>query len=96
MTHITRSRSVALAILSLLVGLVATPVQAQEEAASFVIDGSGWGHGVGLSQYGARAMAATGSSVDQVINQYYEGVAIQQVADVLGPAHWMNADPDPL
>lgn len=94
--RITRSRAVALAILSLLVGLVAVPVQAQEEPTSFVIDGSGWGHGVGMSQYGARAMANTGSSVDQIINQYYEGVSIQQMTDVLGPGHWMNADPDPL
>jgi SpoIID/LytB domain protein len=95
-THTTRFRAVALAILSLLVGLVPAPVQAQEGSASFVIDGSGWGHGVGMSQYGARALAEMGSSADQIINQYYEGVSIQQVTDVLGPAHWMNADPEPL
>jgi len=94
--RITRSRAIALAIFSLLVGLVPAPVQAQEGELSFVVDGSGWGHGVGLSQYGARALANTGSSVEQIVAQYYEGVSLQQVTDVLGPTHWMNADPDPL
>lgn len=94
--RITRSRAVALAIFSLLVGLVPAPVQAQEGEPSFVVDGSGWGHGVGLSQYGARALAETGSSVDQIIANYYAGVSIQQTTNVLGAGHWMNADPDPM
>jgi SpoIID/LytB domain protein len=94
--HIKRSRAVALIILSLLVSLVPVGVQAQETAPTFVIDGSGWGHGVGMSQYGARALAESGQTVEQVINQYYQGVSLQQVSDVLGASHWMNADPDPL
>ncbi|HVR33238.1 MAG TPA: S-layer homology domain-containing protein [Acidimicrobiia bacterium] len=96
MARITRSRAIALAILSLLVGLFPAPVSAQEGEPAFVIDGSGWGHGVGLSQYGARALAESGSTVDDIIHNYYAGVSIQQMNDVLGPAHWMNADPDPL
>ncbi len=91
-----RSRAIALTIFSLLVGLVPVGVQAQETEPTFVIDGSGWGHGVGMSQYGARALAESGQTVDQIINQYYQGVSLQQVTDVLGPAHWMNADLDPL
>lgn len=94
--HITYPRAVLLTVLALLVALVPAPVQAQETEPSFTIDGSGWGHGVGLSQYGARALANTGSSVEQIINQYYSGVSIQQQIDVLGAGHWMNADPDPL
>jgi SpoIID/LytB domain protein len=94
--HTKRSRAIALTIFSLLVGLVPGPALAQESELSFTIDGSGWGHGVGLSQYGARALAETGSSVDQIIAQYYDGVSLQQMPDVLGPAHWMNADADPL
>jgi SpoIID/LytB domain protein len=94
-THITHSRAIAFVVLSLLVGLVpALPVQADEP--SFVIDGSGWGHGVGLSQYGARALAETGNSVQQIFDHYYDGVSIQHVTNVLGPSHWMNADPEPL
>ncbi|MEX2279353.1 MAG: S-layer homology domain-containing protein [Acidimicrobiia bacterium] len=96
MTRNTRSRAVALAIFSLLVGLVPAPVQAQEGEPSFVVDGSGWGHGVGMSQYGARAIAETGGTVDQIFAQYYEGVSLQQTTDVLGADHWMNNEPDPL
>ena len=37
------------------------------------ITGSGWGDGVGLSQYGARAMADGGDSASQILKHYYEG-----------------------
>ena len=38
----------------------------------------GTGHGVGLSQYGARAMALNGSTFDQIIKWYYKGVTLMQ------------------
>ncbi|HEX2864006.1 MAG TPA: SpoIID/LytB domain-containing protein [Deinococcales bacterium] len=40
------------------------------------IDGSGWGHGVGLSQYGAKNMAARGWTFDQILGFYYPGVTL--------------------
>ncbi len=36
----------------------------------------GYGHGVGMSQYGANAMANSGYSFDKIINHYYTGVQI--------------------
>ncbi len=36
----------------------------------------GYGHGVGLSQYGANGMANSGYSYSQIINHYYQGVMI--------------------
>ncbi len=39
--------------------------------ASFTVTGSGWGHGVGMSQYGARAMAEAGRSHQQILDFYY-------------------------
>jgi len=39
--------------------------------ASFDIAGSGFGHGVGLSQYGARGMALAGYTADQIVKHYY-------------------------
>ena len=36
--------------------------------ADITITGSGWGDGVGLSQYGARAMADAGHSADQILS----------------------------
>ena len=40
-------------------------------ASSFSFVGSGWGHGVGLSQYGAKAMASDGASHIDIISKYF-------------------------
>ncbi|MDI3331380.1 MAG: SpoIID/LytB domain-containing protein [Micrococcus sp.] len=45
---------------------------------SFTVKGAGWGHGAGMSQYGARAMAAGGHSVEQILQYYYTGVDVTQ------------------
>lgn len=34
----------------------------------------GYGHGVGLSQYGANGMAKNGSNYEQILKHYYQGV----------------------
>ena len=36
----------------------------------------GYGHGVGMSQYGAGTMAANGDSYEDIIKHYYSGVEI--------------------
>jgi stage II sporulation protein D len=41
-----------------------------------VITGSGNGHGVGLSQWGARGLAAIGWSYEQILGYYYQGVSL--------------------
>lgn len=41
--------------------------------ASFTINGAGWGHGVGMSQYGARAIAVAGKQDYQILEHYYSG-----------------------
>jgi SpoIID/LytB domain protein len=45
---------------------------------SFAVRGSGWGHGAGMSQFGARAMAESGRSVEQILQYYYTGVDVTQ------------------
>lgn len=47
------------------------------------ITGSGFGHGVGLSQYGALGMARAGSTVAQIIGHYYSGVAVAPFRDAV-------------
>ncbi len=49
--------------------------------ATFVFSGHGWGHGVGLSQYGALGFAQHGYTYDQIVSHYYPGTAIQDGAD---------------
>ena len=46
---------------------------------SIVFEGHGFGHGLGLAQYGANAMAAAGSTYDQILHHYYTDVVIQEI-----------------
>lgn len=43
---------------------------------TFTITTKGYGHGVGLSQYGANAMAAEGKTYKEILTHYYKGVEI--------------------
>ena len=42
----------------------------------FVISGRGWGHGVGMSQWGANGFARRGTSYDRILSHYYRGTTI--------------------
>lgn len=43
---------------------------------NYVFDGSGWGHQLGMSQYGANAMARLGFTYDQIIEFYFPGTHV--------------------
>ena len=43
---------------------------------SYVFNGSGWGHQVGMSQYGANAMARLGFSYDEIVEFYFPGTKV--------------------
>lgn len=60
-------------------GLAAPPAQAQG-AAQFVFEGAGWGHGVGMSQNGARNAANGGVDHVGILNFYYPNTIVSQVA----------------
>ena len=45
---------------------------------SFVIIAFGWGHGVGMSQWGAVGLARAGYSYIQIVQHYYQGVMIMK------------------
>ncbi len=51
------------------------PTAAYGEAA-FVVSGRGYGHGVGMSQYGAYGQALAGRTYDQILGHYYTGTEI--------------------
>ena len=44
----------------------------------FVLEGAGYGHGVGLCQYGAQAMAKSGRSAEQILAHAYPGASLHQ------------------
>lgn len=43
----------------------------KKQGSSFVVVGKGWGHGVGMSQWGAKVMADSGKSAEQILKFYY-------------------------
>ena len=43
------------------------------------INTKGYGHGVGMSQYGAQAMALKGYKYDEIVKYYYQGVEISKM-----------------
>jgi SpoIID/LytB domain protein len=69
----------ALVLLVLLV--VAAPAFALSTQYSFTIEGHGWGHGVGMSQWGAYGYAKHGWLYKNILKHYYTGIALSTVAD---------------
>ncbi len=58
----------------------ATPVSPKRPASgTFVFEGRGWGHGVGMSQWGAKAMADNGWKAEKILGYYYPGTTIKQI-----------------
>ena len=45
---------------------------------SYTFNGSGWGHSVGMSQWGAYAMAQKGFTYDQILKFYFTGIEIAE------------------
>lgn len=39
----------------------------------------GYGHGVGMSQYGAEAMASEGKTADEILHYYYQDIEIKKI-----------------
>ncbi|MGO4499171.1 stage II sporulation protein D [Paenibacillus sp. 2RAB27] len=44
----------------------------------------GYGHGVGLSQWGANGMAKEGKTAEEIVTYYYTGISIENAASFLG------------
>lgn len=63
--------------------LAAVLVVGMQSAAAepWTVNGSGWGHGVGMSQYGAWQMAVDGYTAPQILGHYYTGTTYDLVPD---------------
>ena len=56
---------------------ILSPLQAEATAPSkFVFTGAGFGHGVGMSQYGARGMAMESATSAAILNHFYPGTSL--------------------
>ncbi|MMZ65026.1 hypothetical protein D1872_274000 [compost metagenome] len=43
----------------------------------------GYGHGVGMSQWGANGMAKNGYTAAQILKHYYTGISFEETVDLL-------------
>ncbi|HVE92153.1 MAG TPA: SpoIID/LytB domain-containing protein [Actinomycetota bacterium] len=68
--------SAILAIAATLAPAASSPAQ----AADYTFVGSGWGHGLGMSQWGAKGGADAGASYSSILGRYYSGTAVQSKA----------------
>lgn len=70
-------RTIAKALpVAILAALLAAPVASA--APMQVIRGAGFGHGIGMSQYGAYGMAQKGWGYDRILRHYYKGTRLGQ------------------
>lgn len=62
-----------------LLGLRSTFFTITQNGNSVDINTKGFGHGVGMSQYGAEGMALNGYKYDEILKYYYQGVEIKKI-----------------
>ena len=63
-----------------LFGLRSACFEVVEDDGVFTFSVIGYGHGVGMSQYGANAMASAGSTWQEIVCHYYTGITIGRAA----------------
>ena len=59
-------------------GLRSTYFSITRNSNSVIINNKGYGHGVGMSQYGAEAMAEKGYNYVDILKHYYQGIEIKK------------------
>ncbi len=67
-------RRVLVAAIALAVAL--SCAAAARPAATFVLKGKGWGHGLGMAQYGAYGFAQNGQGYRAILDHYYTGTTL--------------------
>ena len=62
--------------------LKSTFFKVKERGRDYQFEGQGFGHGVGMSQWGAHGMALQGSEYDDILNFYYPGTSLRYPTDI--------------
>ncbi len=57
---------------------------ARSDGKDMILDGAGQGHGIGLCQRGAKAMAQAGGGFREILDHYYPNTTLLQVDQALG------------
>ncbi|MFD1064479.1 stage II sporulation protein D [Oceanobacillus locisalsi] len=63
-------------------GLRSSDFTIEQSDSHLIFTTQGYGHGVGMSQFGANGMAAEGKKYDEIIHHYYTDVEISQIGEI--------------
>jgi len=64
-------------------GLNSSAFTMHVESNRVIITTRGYGHGVGMSQWGANGMAKSGKKAEQIVKYFYQGVTLQDYREIL-------------
>jgi len=67
-----------------LLNLPSTQFSVYHADGAYVFSGRGYGHGLGLSQWGAKALADKGYNAGQILSYYYKDVTIESMGEPNG------------
>ncbi len=59
-------------------GTTDTVLQPSSSTDQYVFNGKGWGHGVGMSQWGAKKMAEQGFTYEQILQHYFQNTYLEK------------------
>ncbi|MHB2019000.1 MAG: SpoIID/LytB domain-containing protein [Candidatus Xenobia bacterium] len=62
--------------------LYSTAFELQDDGSQISATGHGWGHGVGMCQWGAVGMARQGATAEQILTHYFPGTQVTQLRQV--------------
>ena len=99
-TRLARAAATLLAVGSMLLAGALTAPSADADSAvkpsdgKFVIKGAGFGHGHGMSQYGAYGAAKKGLSWEEILAFYYPGTTLKTLSSSTTIKVWITADDD--
>ena len=83
---------------ALIAGGATLPAQADDAITptdqQVVVNGAGWGHGKGMSQYGAQGAAKHGLTYDKILSFYYTGTTLGSLPSGNTIRVWITGDTD--
>ena len=59
--------------------MIIDTIKSEENVVGYTIRGGGYGHGVGMSQNGAKAMGLEGMSYEEILSFFYQGCLLDKI-----------------
>lgn len=81
-SHLLRAAAAFVVALLVSAAVLASPAPAQAADAIFAVSGRGWGHGIGMTQYGAKGYAEKGWDYRRILGWYFQQTTIATRAEL--------------